>query len=437
MLGLEITEDDDGGDENVDDDDWGWVQGKELGRGPMGKVFKGMDEITGELFAVKALDERRLGGAMNTSVLDDLATNVMGLSRLSHPNLVRYQGSFRQPGHALYVFMEIVLGGSVHSLTKEFGALDESVIVVYTRQILAGLAHLHSHGFTHGGLRSSNVFIDTEGGVRLADFGLAEEGSLEMRMQLDSNMLKGTGAQLPFSSPARVRGEGLTHAEDIWSLGCVIVQMATGDVPFPHYKSGAKVMSMLKDIGSGVSPDVPPALSERGKDFVRRCFEPDAAKRWTAAQLQRHDFVTHAAPLPGSVDANPATTITPAMAEKARKEAAEAAAADVSPYRARPLSPGGASSGDSSGSTCTDDGEAGLAHEEQALEQQLRAVTGGKHARYDSRVKMLATVGDLPEDAAHNILAAAGAQFLDDSLKLSDSSEDEADAASAAARSPA
>ena len=96
------------------------------------------------------------------------------MRRLKHPNVVGYIGTERAEDGTLHIFMEYVPGGSVHSLLRRFGSFSETVIRVYTRQILAGLEYLHRHQIMHRDIKGANILVDNSGVIKLADFGASK-----------------------------------------------------------------------------------------------------------------------------------------------------------------------------------------------------------------------------------------------------------------------
>ena len=95
------------------------------------------------------------------------------LSRLQHPNIVRYIGTERS-AEFLYIFLEYVPGGSIASLLERFGRFEESVMSVYTRQILIGLDYLHAQRTVHRDIKGANILVEKSGRIKLADFGMAK-----------------------------------------------------------------------------------------------------------------------------------------------------------------------------------------------------------------------------------------------------------------------
>ena len=141
-----------------------WTKGDNLGEGSYGSVWLALNGDTGELFALK---EVRVGSSdkHRDESIEQLEQEVDVLSRLVHPNIVRYIGITRQET-ALYIFLEYVPGGSIASLVQRFGKFEENVIRVYTRQILIGLAYLHSQRVVHRDIKGANILVEKSGRIK-------------------------------------------------------------------------------------------------------------------------------------------------------------------------------------------------------------------------------------------------------------------------------
>lgn len=130
---------------------YNWTRGELIGQGAFGSVYLGMDNDTGHLMAVKQVSLSQVGPANSARVAEhvrSLEAEVKLLQSLNHPNIVRYLGTERTPD-ALNILLEYVPGGSIASLLAKFGSFKESVVRVYTKQILMGLEYLHTNGIIH------------------------------------------------------------------------------------------------------------------------------------------------------------------------------------------------------------------------------------------------------------------------------------------------
>lgn len=170
-----------------------WTKGELIGAGAYGRVFLGLNQVTGRLMAVKQVqtpdDEScRSRVAEHVKALEE---EVRMLKQLKHPNIVQYLGTERN-GDTLNIFLEYAAGGSVASLLSKFGAFQETLTRLFTKQILQGLEFLHQNGIAHRDIKGGNILVDHLGAVKLADFGASKR--IEDLVTLNSGFksLKGT-----------------------------------------------------------------------------------------------------------------------------------------------------------------------------------------------------------------------------------------------------
>ncbi|KAH7423806.1 hypothetical protein KP509_12G074600 [Ceratopteris richardii] len=257
-----------------------WQKGCLLGCGSFGKVYKGIHSKTGEFCAMKEVELIQDDPNSQESA-KQIAQEIMLLSSLRHPNIVHYKGS-EMICRNLYIYLELVSGGSIHKLCQEFTRLEEPIIRRYTRQILQGLCFLHSNHTVHRDIKGANILVDRDGTVKLADFGIAKH----IKKQGSPLSLKGSPYWM---APEAIMQKNTGHefAIDIWSLGCTVIEMFTGKPPYSEFE---KVVAMFKVANTEIPP-IPLSLSPEGHSFVRCCLQKDPAKRPSAASLLDHPFV--------------------------------------------------------------------------------------------------------------------------------------------------
>lgn len=259
----------------------GWRKGTLLGCGTFGHVYTGFHSETGQSCAIKEVviipdSEKSMESARQ------LMQEISLLSQMKHTNIVQYYGS-EMINDRLYIYLEFMSNGSIHQLVQQYGPLSERCIRVYTRQILSGLSYLHAKDTVHRDIKGANILVDKGGIVKLADFGMAKHISA----QSFPLSLKGSPYWM---APEVVRNvNGYDFAVDIWSLGCTVLEMATGKPPWSEFEGIAAVFRIgnSKEI-----PLIPKFLSEEGKTFLKSCLQRDPHKRPTAAQLLDHPFVS-------------------------------------------------------------------------------------------------------------------------------------------------
>ncbi|CEG00082.1 Serine/threonine-protein kinase, active site [Ostreococcus tauri] len=260
-----------------------WTKGDNLGEGSFGSVWLALNGDTGELFALK---EVRFGSSdkHREESIEQLEQEVDVLSRLVHPNIVRYIGVTREEA-ALYIFLEYVPGGSIASLVHRFGKFEENVIRVYTRQLLIGLSYLHSQRVLHRDIKGANILVEKSGRIKLADFGMAKV----LENVSHGKSFKGSACWM---APEVIRQKNVGFEADIWSVGCTVYEMATGAPPWSDCST--QVQIIFKIASSEEIPVIPEHLSPDGQDFLRLCLQRDATRRPEAVALLDEPFVVDA-----------------------------------------------------------------------------------------------------------------------------------------------
>lgn len=254
-----------------------WQKGGFLGGVSFGSVYEGISD-DGFFFAVKEVSLLDQGEQGKQSVYQ-LEQEIALLSRFEHDNIVQYYGT-EMDESKLHIFIELVTKGSLRSLYQRY-TLRDSQVAAYTRQILHGLKYLHDQNVVHRDIKCANILVHASGSVKLADFGLAKATKLN-----DVKSCKGTAFWM---APEVVRGKnkGYGLPADIWSLGCTVLEMLTGQIPY----SNLEPMQALFRIGKGEPPPIPDSLSRDAKDFIMQCLQVNPDDRSTAAQLLNHPFL--------------------------------------------------------------------------------------------------------------------------------------------------
>ncbi|KAF0691709.1 Aste57867_17121 [Aphanomyces stellatus] len=278
-------------------------RGKLIGRGRFGKVYCGLLLSSATMVAVKQVRIKDCGFdeiegtfvPVEEVSIEHIEQEVrIGLS-LYHPHVVEYFGA-EQDGNIYNLFMEYLPLGSVSGLLKSFGPLDESIVCAYTAQLLHGLRYLRARGIAHRDLKCANLLLCDSGCIKIADFGTAKltsDASLAPfdATHLTSSAQDGVGSSF-WMSPEIIRADaygsdGWTKS-DIWSVGCCVIEMATGKPPWSNFSN--PLTAMFHIASDTTIPDLPPHLSPAAQDFLRLCFVKDPQERPTAEWLLSHPF---------------------------------------------------------------------------------------------------------------------------------------------------
>ncbi|KAK9948852.1 hypothetical protein M0R45_004411 [Rubus argutus] len=282
-------------------------KGKVIGYGLFGPRYVASNRETGALCSMKEI-ELSPNGPISAECLK---REIELLSKMKHPNIVEYYGS-KKVGDRFHIYQEYVHPGSLNIYINErYGAITEPIVRKFTRQIMSGLAYLHSQYIAHRSIKGANLLVDSCGVVKLADFGMAQQvgGSFfilnsDHILLLSLSTISSHLTQLSGHEGGNICEEGSPYwlapeaiiygshsllASDIWSLGCTVIEMFTGRPPWSEH---ASVQEALFKIASGKdTPQFPETLSSEGKNFLRCCLQRNPADRPTAAMLLEHPFL--------------------------------------------------------------------------------------------------------------------------------------------------
>ena len=271
-----------------------WIKGDLIGEGSFGSVYLAFHAITGELMAVKQVELPQVAQGTDidkkkNNMITALKSEIDLLQGLQHPNIVQYLGTSSDDLN-LNIFLEYVAGGSIAGMLTRWNTFTESLIRKFVRQILQGLAYLHGRGIIHRDIKGANVLVDNKGEVKISDFGISK------RVEASTMLNRGpAGANRPslqgsvfWMAPEVVRQSTHTKKADIWSLGCLIVEMFTGTHPFPNH---SQLQAIFAIGNAAAKPDIPNEASEEGKRFLAMTFETDHEKRPSAEQLLKEKFL--------------------------------------------------------------------------------------------------------------------------------------------------
>jgi len=258
-----------------------WARGEVLGHGSLGCVFKAMDQRTGQMFAVK---EVRVDAKIDSErkFREALENEVSICKELQHPHIVSYMGH-DYIDSSLYIYLEYMPGGSVAQVLSQFGAFDESLMTTYARELLEGLTYLHTRSpvVLHRDIKGANILVGLDCHVKLTDFGCSKRTADTM-----SQSLRGS---IPWMAPEVIQQTGYGRRSDVWSFGCVMIEMATARHPWGSFDN--PMAAMVKIGMSDATPPLPDTVSQECQSFIGLCTQRDKMLRPHAADLLLHEFV--------------------------------------------------------------------------------------------------------------------------------------------------
>ncbi|XP_044761348.1 mitogen-activated protein kinase kinase kinase 4 isoform X2 [Coccinella septempunctata] len=260
-----------------------WQRGIKIGQGRFGKVYTAVNNNTGEMMALKEIPIQNNDDGSFMRATDEMKV----LEGISHRNLVKYYGTEIHRDEMM-VFMEYCQEGTLENIIAACdGGLPELLMRRYTFQLLSGVHYLHEHGVAHRDIKPANIFMtDDWNCLKIGDFGSAAKIKAHTTV---AGELKGLFGTLAYMAPEVFSAkQGHGRAADIWSVGCVVVEMASGKRPWSELDSNYQIMFK---VGSGARPDPPENMIDEGVDFLRLCFKFKQYLRATAQELLNHDFV--------------------------------------------------------------------------------------------------------------------------------------------------
>ena len=281
--------------------------GRVIGHGSFGQVYLALEHLTGKLLAVKEMVVKNC----SREILEAIDAETRILINLRHPNIVSiYDIEVSDDGNKLLIVMDFVAGGSLASLSKSFKGIPEILCRRYAKQILEAIKHMHRQNVAHLDLKCSNIMIGGDGLVKLVDFGTATRlarndiiNELKRRKEAEADPKKpGLPPELANQFNLGIKGSPYWIAPecvkstlydifkaDIWSIGCLFIEMFTTYPPFFQFK---QVPALLYHIATITEPPgLPETMSDEGRDFLSKCLQIDPEARASVDDLLAHPWV--------------------------------------------------------------------------------------------------------------------------------------------------
>lgn len=270
--------------------------GGEIGRGASGSVQEAIYKPLNLPVAVKSInvydrDKRRQVVNDLRVFLHDRLEQVKGNNIELSSNLVQVYGAYYDEG-SIKILLELMDGGSLRdilNMSKRSKMMapyvEEPYLANIAYQMLSGLDFIHTKKKQiHRDIKPENVLMNSLGQVKLSDFGISRQ--LE-KTQAFSKTFVGT---VTYMSPERLVGDPYSFSSDLWSVGLILIELATGEYPYPKTK---KFIEMLQSIRNSPEPNLPDngLYSEAFRDFLTKCLQKDPSKRSSAVELMEHPWL--------------------------------------------------------------------------------------------------------------------------------------------------
>ena len=257
------------------------VQDK-IGTGGMATVYRGQDQVLGRTVAIKMMLPQY---ANDPSFAARFKQEAQAAAALSSPYIVSIY-DWGKDGESYYIVMEYLRGTDLKSGIRKHGALDSRKVAQIGSQIAQALSVAHRHDIIHRDIKPQNIMVQPDGNIKVMDFGIARAKNSSLTTD---NSVLGTAH---YVSPEQSTGKPLGPTTDIYSLGIVMYEAATGRVPFIGDDAISVAMKQVNELLShlAINPNVDPALEA----IILRCMEKNPADRYQSAdELARalRDFI--------------------------------------------------------------------------------------------------------------------------------------------------
>jgi len=253
---------------------------EELGKGGMGKVYRVLDKKLNEEIALKLIKPEI---AKDKKTVERFSNELKIARKMGHKNVARMFDLNEESG-THYITMEYVRGEDLKRLIRKIGHLGPGQAIPIAKQICDGLSEAHRLGVIHRDLKPQNVMVDEDGNARIMDFGIAR--TLESKGITGAGVMIGTPEYMP---PEQVEAKEVDQRSDIYSLGVILYEMTTGELPFvadTPFAVGVKQKSEKPADPKEINPQIPNDLSR----VILRCLEKDKNARYQSAGELRSEL---------------------------------------------------------------------------------------------------------------------------------------------------
>lgn len=244
-----------------------------IGKGGMALVFRATDMRTGHDVAVKILRPEFNG---DNEFLERFQREALAASKMSHHNIVNLLDVGNEDNYH-YLVLEYMRGRTLKAVISEKGKLPESIAAQIAIRILSALQHAHSNGIIHRDIKPGNVLVNAEGHIKVADFGIARVAGSNTLSKNDSVI-----GSAHYFSPEQARGDDVTFASDVYSVGVVMYEMLTGRVPFDGDTPVAIALQHISSLPqplSALEENISPAMER----VVLTALNKDPKNRYRSA----------------------------------------------------------------------------------------------------------------------------------------------------------
>jgi len=253
---------------------------RKVGSGGMADVYLADDRVLGRQVALKVLSHRLAG---DHEFVERFRREAAAAAKLNHPNIVQVYDKGEAEG-TYYIAMEYLPGRSLKEIILKYAPLSPDFVLSVSRQIVEALRYVHRRDIIHRDIKPQNIIVDSEGRVKVTDFGIAQAGRATSLTQAGTSI--GTAHYL---SPEQAQGQPVEAASDLYSLGIVMYEMATGKLPFNGENAVGIAMQHVHDTPAPPRGIVP-AIPENLEAVILRALGKQPTERYLTAQAMLDDI---------------------------------------------------------------------------------------------------------------------------------------------------
>ena len=250
-----------------------YIKGELKGEDKYGKIYSGLCISNGDIVTIKIYnnlpeDKKRY-----------LIQNKDKIYKLNHPNIIKVLSISNENNNFSVVYESFNLK-NVNDLIGKYGILDESIIQMYSKQLLEGMKYLHENKIYHKNIKPNNILVDTDGSIKISDY-IIDALFLGEANETYNNLLKADTIEYyvpPFFVKMMKKNEDKFdkwQSYDLWFIGCILIEVASGKKPWSHYnfKKNSEFFNFLKD--TNLLPNIPMKLSHECQELIKLLFNPE------------------------------------------------------------------------------------------------------------------------------------------------------------------
>ena len=256
-----------------------------VGTGGMAVVYRAFDQKKNRIVAIKVL---RPEYESDEEFVRRFSREAEAASKVSHENIVNML-DVGIDGDMRYIVMEYVDGQTLKEMIRQRGAIHPDTAIRMTIRILAAVDHAHRNGIVHRDIKPQNILVDNQGRVKVADFGIARMKASQTTALEEGNTAGSALGSVHYFSPEQARGEVADEKSDLYSVGVVMYEMLTGQVPFDGETSVSVALKHVNEAPRSMR-DHQEGISKALDEVVMRALCKDPAKRYQSAAEMAADL---------------------------------------------------------------------------------------------------------------------------------------------------